>query len=403
MSLTLKMHPPDVRVIVDGRRRTGVDASSAIALPPGLHRLIISRAGYFSKRLTIDLQKPLLVEDRLDRIGSSLRRVSDIATGTQPKSVSFTPDGARLIVPLLGAAGIEVIDLENPAGRRRISPNRRDARMAGFVETALLPMRQEVWVSQMQADLVHVFRLSDLAHIDSFPSKGAYPKVIVATSDERTAYVSNWLSRNLSVVDTASREVRHFIPVGGVPRGMVTTPDDRYLYVCLYDYGDVLKIDTRTRRIVTTIDCSPASMRHIVLSPATGMLYASDMWGGRIFAIDSATDSITMVRQIDHKLNTIALAPDGRLLYVSSRGPNNPVDYLLRSPQYGKIYVLRSSTLEVLDWQWGRNQPTGLAVSPDGSLLAFSNFLDHTVEIMELGPRLVGPRPAGAAPGGVAP
>ena len=34
-----------------------------------------------------------------------------------------------------------------------------------------------------------------------------------------------------------------------------------------------------------------------------------------------------------------------------------------------------------MDWAWGRNQPTGLAVSPDGRTVAFSNFLDDEIEL----------------------
>jgi DNA-binding beta-propeller fold protein YncE len=39
-----------------------------------------------------------------------------------------------------------------------------------------------------------------------------------------------------------------------------------------------------------------------------------------------------------------------------------------------------------VDWTWGRNQPTGLAVSPDGRSVAFSNFLDDDIEVYAFSP-----------------
>ncbi len=397
------MHPSDIRLIIDGRKWTDPLAESGeILLPPGQHRIIVSRRGFFSRRFTIDLRGPMVLEDRLERMGSSLIRVREIPTGTQPKSITFTPDGKSLIVPLLGAGGITVIEMGDPPRVRRISPPRSDSRLAGFVESALLPARDELWVSQMQADLIHIFRLSDLHYVESFSPQGTFPKVITVSPDEGTAYVSNWLSRDVSIIDVDSRSVSAVLPVGGTPRGMVLTQGGRFLYVCLYDIGDVIKINTRTHRIVGSIDCSPASMRHIVRDPATGRLYASDMHGGRVFVIDPASDVIAAVVEVDHKLNTIALTPDGRRLFISSRGPNNPSDYLLKGPLYGKIYVMDTVSLTIVDWIWARNQPTGLAVSPDGRTLAFSNFLDHTVEICDITRRRVSvsavPIPPGPSP-----
>jgi len=33
---------------------------------------------------------------------------------------------------------------------------------------------------------------------------------------------------------------------------------------------------------------------------------------------------------------------------------------------------------------WGRNQPTGLALSPDGKFLVFTDFLDQNLELYRI-------------------
>jgi Tol biopolymer transport system component len=43
--------------------------------------------------------------------------------------------------------------------------------------------------------------------------------------------------------------------------------------------------------------------------------------------------------------------------------------------------MLNANDLSVEERVWGRNQPTGLAVSPDGKYLAFTDFLDANLEL----------------------
>jgi DNA-binding beta-propeller fold protein YncE len=108
------------------------------------------------------------------------------------------------------------------------------------------------------------------------------------------------------------------------------------------------------------------------------------MHAGRIIAIDATTDRKIGELLVDKSLNTIVLSPDGDTLYVSSRGPNNAEDYTRKGPAFGKVYAVDTATLAIRDWTWGGNQPTGLDVSPDGTRIVFSNFLDDTVEMYEV-------------------
>ena len=102
-----------------------------------------------------------------------------------------------------------------------------------------------------------------------------------------------------------------------------------------------------------------------------------------MYEIDLASFRLAREMSVFTNPNTIDLLDD-RFLFVSSRGPNNPADYTLRSPRNGKITVIDIARWEKLCEIEGGNQPTGLAVSASGSILCFSDFQDGALELYEI-------------------
>jgi DNA-binding beta-propeller fold protein YncE len=105
-----------------------------------------------------------------------------------------------------------------------------------------------------------------------------------------------------------------------------------------------------------------------------------------VLAVDIATEEVTVLAPVDKVPNTIDLDPDGRVLYVSNRGRNNPETYYKPGPEWGSIVLVDTATGAHLDAIIGGNQPTGLDVSPDGRLLAYSDFLDSRVTVYQIPP-----------------
>ena len=73
------------------------------------------------------------------------------------------------------------------------------------------------------------------------------------------------------------------------------------------------------------------------------------------------------------------------MLYVSDRGKNGS-NYYPRGPEWGSVLAIDTTTGRILDAIVGGNQPTGLDVSPDGRLLAYSDFLDDRVTLYAIPP-----------------
>lgn len=322
-----------------------------------------------------------VIELKMEHMETILEYFDLLNTGSQPKSVEFSPNGEYLAVALLNGQGVEIYSLRDMQLYRRLKPPGEWSEKKGFVETSFFRTRNELWVSQMTTGQIHVFDTSNWKYKCSFDCGGSWPKVIVLTKNEDTAYISNWKSKDISIIDTEGYKVKGTISVNGIPRGMTVSPDQKFLYVSNFTSGDINKIDIGKKLVVKNIDLGNGALRHIVISEEEKKLYVSDMYHGTVSVLNLKTDIVERSFYAGSNLNTIKLSVDGKNLFISSRGLNSTNGYLEKGSEFGKILVYDTQLKRVTDWTWGGNQPTGLAVSPDGSILAFTDFLDHQIEI----------------------
>ncbi|HON14962.1 MAG TPA: YncE family protein [Spirochaetota bacterium] len=388
LSITLKVFPEDYALTVDGKNINPTKISNylkKISLDSGKHILKFSRDGYLDKELEVDTyQKVSEIELKLEKKDSMLEQVTVFKTGPHPKSVEFTPDGKYFASALLEGKGIDLFSTTDFTKVKTIEIPEQYAKLKNFVEIVFFPERKEMWVSQMAANAIHVIDMNDYTYKLTIPTKGIWTKIIAMTHDHKLAFASNWESHDVSVIDVNQYKVINKIKVSGIPRGMVTTADDKYLYVCIFSSGEIQKIDIASMKIVKTLNFPKGAKRHILLDKTKNLLYVSDMYRGSIYVVNPLDDKVLKEIPVDSKLNTIKLSPDSKYLFVSSRGPNNPETYLKKGPKFGKVFVIDTETLEIKEWIWGKNQPTGLDVSPDGKYLAFTNFLDNEIEVYRI-------------------
>lgn len=324
------------------------------------------------------------IEEKLEPFGTALRWLGEADTGSQPKSVEFFGDGSRVVVALLNGLGVDIFSVVTGCLEKRIEIPEPYGRAGGFVESAYLPGRNEIWVSQMATERVHIIDAETLTYRESVPTGGGWTKILTPSPDEKFLYTSNWSSRNIGVIDTVSRTLVDTIPVTGIPRGMAFGSDGRTLYVCIFETGHIEKIDTKQRKSLGILETGPGAARHIVADPREGRFFVSDMARGRVYAFTESTGRVTDSLRIGPNLNTIKLSSDGRYLFVSSRGRNNPETYLRKGPDFGTITVVDTESFRVVERIWGGNQPTGLALSPDDNRLVFSDFKDDRLEFYDV-------------------
>ena len=167
------------------------------------------------------------------------------------------------------------------------------------------------------------------------------------------------------------------------PRGLLFTDNGKSIIVLCFDGGKIQKFNTESGELIKETVVKKSAMRHIVSSSDDKKAYVSDMYFRQIYEIDLSTLEILRKVQVHNNPNTIALA-NGRWLFVSCRGKNNPVDYTLRSLENGKICIIDTETMKVIKSFEGGNQPTGLDISLDGKILCFSNFQDGNIELYNI-------------------
>lgn len=359
----------------------GLPAGAVIELraPGYLPRLIVLPGNGLAGVATVT------VEERLLPAGGPLTALSEGGTGSSPKSAVFiAPD--RVAVPLLRDDGIDLFEIGRdrwgdvrfvPAGR--LSPPPQWAQREGFVEALVVRDGTELWVSQMTTGSVHRFSLPDGDWLSVHSSGGTWPKVLAGGRMDQTVWVSNWNDRSVAELDARSGHLLQTISLPGQPRGLFYDGESDNLWVCLFSSGQVLRLGNG--EILETWGRSAGAARHIVSRPGSPLVYYSDMYHGTVCIVDSRERRELVSRRIGSNINTIVLDPEGRYLYVSERGRNNPESYLLPGPEFGRIFVLDARTLSTIQTLYGRNQPTGLAVSPDGRFVVATDFLDDNITL----------------------
>jgi YVTN family beta-propeller protein len=241
-----------------------------------------------------------------------------------------------------------------------------------------------IFVSQMATSTIWEVDRATRTVVRHFRSGGDYTKILLLSRDEKLLYASNWKSNDVSEIDVATGKVKRIIPVVTTPRGLYITPDSRYLYVSGFGRGELQKIDLATGK-GKVIYKTGGSLRHMVADERKNLLYVGEFEKNRIYVVDMATDAVRELAETDHRPNTIELSPDGKVLYVSNRGKDNPkTGYLTKGPEWGSVLAIDTATGKVLDAIVGGNQCTGLDISPDGSLLAFSDFLDRVIRVYRI-------------------
>lgn len=314
-----------------------------------------------------------------DPAGQLVRSVNRYATGRAPKQVAFAPDGKELWVTLLGGDGVAVHNAVSGAKLAGI----RLGRHGGAVEVIFTRDGKTAYVSQMETHTVWQVDVASRRVRRSLDVKGVWTKVLALSPDERTLYAANWISHDVSVIDLPSWRVRKVIPTVHTPRGLYPAPDGRTLYVAGYENGELARLDLRTGK-QTTLLRTGGAMRHLVGDGRR--LYASDMGTASVYVVDLASGKARRLAKVDDHPNTIDLSPDGRVLFVSCRGRNNPKSYYIPGPEWGSVVVLDATTGRPLDAIVAGNQTTGLDVSEGGALLAISDFLDNRIRVYTIPP-----------------
>ncbi|WP_153538642.1 beta-propeller fold lactonase family protein [Streptomyces sp. RB17] len=248
------------------------------------------------------------------------------------------------------------------------------------------------YVANFASNTVSVIDTASNTVVGSPVPVGTNPAGVAITPDGRHAYVTNQTSNDVSVIDTASNTVVGSpIPVGTNPFGIAITPDGRHAYVTNFGSNQVSVIDTASNTVVDTIPVGTFPLG-IAITPDGRHAYVTNRVSGDVSVIDTASNTVVgSPIPVGVGPLGIAITPDGRHAYVANTDSNT-------------VSVIDTASNTVVDTIPVGGGPQFIAITPDGSHAYVTDGGSNTVSVIDTASNTVvgSPIPVGSDPYGVA-
>jgi YVTN family beta-propeller protein len=232
---------------------------------------------------------------------------------------------------------------------------------------------------------------------------GKSPFGLAVNAAGTRAYVANYTDGSVSVIDTTSNTVLTSVLVGASPSGVAVSGDDTKVYVA-NGGGTVAVIDTTSNALVNTI-VTGGALNAIAVTGS--LVYVTDIASGRVVEIN--TSNANTQRSVPVGISPfsspmgIAVSPTGARAYVANISDDLGVSVLA-------VSVIDTATMKVIvsvpiDTD-SMSPPAGIALSPDGALVYVANQSKDTVTFISTLTNTVARNvalPRGSGPFGVAP
>ncbi len=182
------------------------------------------------------------------------------------------------------------------------------------------------------------------------------------------AYIPNYVSDNVSVINTATNAVVATIAVGNQPYGVSNSPDGSRVYVTKVGSDNVSVINTASNAVVATIVVGD-SPYGVSTSPDGSRVYVANAVSGNVSVINTATNTVVATIGVGNYPYGVSTSPDGSRVYVTNAVSNN-------------VSVINTATNAVVATIAVGNQPYGVSNSPDGSRVYVTNFGSDNVSVI---------------------
>jgi len=172
---------------------------------------------------------------------------------------------------------------------------------------------------------------------------GKTPKVISRTADNKFLLVSNWHSRNTSVLEMNADEypygkVISTIPVSAIPRGIAVDDKNQKSYIAIMGGASLNVVDNNTWKSDTIMNVW-SSPRHIVMD-TSGHLFVSYNSLGTIACIDVATGKQLFSAKTHAQPRTIVLSKNHKFIFVTCYTSDYVDVYKINADNFEKVASL---------------------------------------------------------------
>jgi YVTN family beta-propeller protein len=281
-----------------------------------------------------------------------------IPVGGTPEGLAVLPAGDRLYVTrsdanlvLVVRTSDNVVETEVPVGR---APHGITASPAG----------DYVYVACNRSDSVAVIRTTDDSVVARVPA-GDAPFEVAVLPNGHYVYVTNLYSDDVSVIRTTDNTVVATISTGWTPTGIAALPDGQRVYAAGCRSNDISVIQTANNMVIQEIELGQY-VRRLAVASGGERAYATTEHG--VGVIRTSGNNLAGYIQLDSGATGVAVLPNDSLVCVTTG--NNSIA-LISAPD--TAIVARVTV--------GRN-PSAVAVAPDGRQLYVANSGDGTVSVV---------------------
>lgn len=154
------------------------------------------------------------------------------------------------------------------------------------------------------------------------PLTGGPPAFSQGTSGSGPfAYVANWGSNTVSVINTSTNLVEQTVDVGSIPWDVAFTPDGTLAYVANAGSNTVSVISTGTHQVLTSIDVGEYP-NGVAFTPDGTQAYVTNRFSNTVSVISTSTNSVVHTISVGEAPDGVAITPDGTRAYVVNFSSN---------------------------------------------------------------------------------
>lgn len=224
-------------------------------------------------------------------------------------------------------------------------------------------------------------------------SVGSQPHSVEMTPDGRRAFVGNFGSGDISVVDIPNQRAIETIWVGNQTAALSFDPKTNKLYAVNFGDSNVSIVQYREggSQVVGTVRGLREPI-YVVLSPDGRRGYVSSQRRGQdIVVFDTASTNIVgRVPMPNLELRKLAVSPDGKRLYAAARTDAQGT---------GQVAVIDTTSLQIVQRIPVEAFPLALTVTPSGACLIVTHSLPNKVSFIDLkAEKVLAVLPSGQAP-----
>jgi YVTN family beta-propeller protein len=266
----------------------------------------------------------------LHKLGSSLgfyteegEHVTTVPVGKNPHEMILSSDGRIVYVTDYGELGAEAegdggntVSIIDIAGMEKVGevvlgefrrPHGIDLDKAGLLAVSTEKPNRLLIVDPASREVMK-----------DFDTQGEASHMVTFHPDGKTAYVSNIVSENVSVIDLESGSVV-LIPVGKRPEGSDITGDGKTLYVANRESHFISVIDTETNEVVGEIPTGKGPGR-VRLTPDEGTLVYCLVHDSKVGFADVASGKEVGTVDLDEAPVSLLMSHNGESALTAAQG-----------------------------------------------------------------------------------